>query len=318
MPGQALAGSAAAACAAAVTAGSSRQRRQKSAQSAKRVAAKSASLSARSAPPAALRGAGRRLERRAAAARRCRAEHDAGGAFPAAAESHASSPPAAGAPCCGAGCSEPPSADGAHSHAHSHAHAHGDEAHLQAGLSHGHTHGGDEALRQGGGNPVQRALAAFFRLCGLMQLAGLLRNSLPVISAAWVCLVRAPPARPRHARQQWDARACRSSRRPCRAGVVAFALRRCMRDSGCCRLRWCCVALCARARRLSLRARISGNRRRLPPRRPARGAPRIRHVCRSLQRDATQPSFVFACTSLTRFSALRVRSFWTCRLRLRR
>ena len=226
MPGQALAGSAAAACAAVAAAGSSRQRRQKSAQSAKRVAAKSASLSARSAPPAALRGAGRRLERRAGVSRRCRAEHDAGGAFPAAAESHASSPPAAGAPCCGAGCSEPPSADGAHSHAHSHAHAHGDEAHLQAGLSHGHTHGGDEALRQGGGNPVQRALAAFFRLCGLMQLAGLLRNSLPVISAAWVCLVRAPAARPRNARLPSDARACHAASRP-RCGGVGFALRRC-------------------------------------------------------------------------------------------
>ena len=77
-----------------------------------------------------------------------------------------------------------------HSHSHTHSHSHGgDEAPLQAGLSHGHSHGGGEALRHGG-NVVQRALAAFFRLCGLMQLANLLRNSLPVISAAWVCMVR--------------------------------------------------------------------------------------------------------------------------------
>ena len=79
---------------------------------------------------------------------------------------------------------------GVHSHSHTHSHSHGgDEAPLQAGLSHGHSHGGGEALRHGG-NVVQRALAAFFRLCGLMQLANLLRNSLPVISAAWVCMVR--------------------------------------------------------------------------------------------------------------------------------
>jgi hypothetical protein len=61
---------------------------------------------------------------------------------------------------------------------------------------------------------VQRALAAFFRLCGLMQLAGLLRNSLPVICAAWVCLVRPAAARPRRARLQSAARACGSSRCP--------------------------------------------------------------------------------------------------------
>ena len=194
MPGQALAGSTARAAVAA-SSGRVAARRQaavKPTSLAKRVDEKSAWLGAGAAPPAALRRGGRRADRRRAPARRCCAEHDAGAAFPEAAESHASSAPAAGAPCCGAGCADEASADsaGVHSHSHTHSHSHGgDEAPLQAGLSHGHSHGGGEALRHGG-NAVQRALAAFFRLCGLMQLANLLRNSLPVISAAWVCMVR--------------------------------------------------------------------------------------------------------------------------------
>jgi hypothetical protein len=80
----------------------------------------------------------------------------------------------------------------AHGGAGSHGHSHGgEEVLLKAGLSHhGHSHGGGAAAAARHGNPVQRALAALFTLCGLQQLSDALRASLAVVAAAWTFLVR--------------------------------------------------------------------------------------------------------------------------------